>query len=162
MELDTEKLQKRMRQLKEGLRRSGMKLTHQRLEIFREVAKSGDHPDAETIYSGVRERVPTVLLDTVYRTLWMLLDHGLVTTLGASRERVRFDANIRSHHHFVCMKCVMTQDFYSEEFDRLKAPNSVKALGSLEKTQVEIRGVCLHCLKKANQKPCASRKKEER
>ena len=162
MELDTKELQKRMRHLKEGLRRSGMKLTHQRLEIFREVAKSGDHPDAEAIYNGVRARVPTVSLDTVYRTLWMLLDLGLVTTIGASRERVRFDANIRPQHHFVCIKCGKTQDFYSEEFDRLSAPTSVKALGSVEKTQVELRGVCLQCSKKTNPKHCASRKKGER
>jgi len=162
MDIDAKELEKRMRRLKEGLRRSGMKSTHQRLEIFREVAKSGDHPDAETIYNGVRERVPTISLDTVYRTLWLLSDLGLLTTLGASRERVRFDANLRPHHHFVCMRCGMTQDFYSEKFDRLTAPNSIKSLGSVEKTQVEIRGVCLQCSKKTNPKHCASRKKEER
>ena len=150
MELDTKELQKRMRSLKEGLTRSGMKLTHQRLEIFREVAKSGLHPDAEAIYNGVRERVPTISLDTVYRTLWLLLDLGLVTTLGASRERVRFDANLRAHHHFVCIRCGMTEDFYSEKFDRLRAPSSVKAIGSVEKTQVELRGVCLQCSKQTN------------
>jgi len=162
MDIDAKELEKRMRRLKEGLRRAGMKSTHQRLEIFREVAKSGDHPDAETIYNGVRERVPTISLDTVYRTLWLLSDLGLLTTLGASRERVRFDANLRPHHHFVCMRCGMTQDFYSEKFDRLTAPNSIKSLGSVEKTQVEIRGVCLQCSKKTNPKHCASRKKEER
>jgi len=162
MDIDAKELEKRMRRLKEGLRRSGMKSTHQRLEIFREVAKSGDHPDAETIYNGVRERVPTISLDTVYRTLWLLPDLGLLTTLGASRERVRFDANLRPHHHFVCMRCGMTQDFYIEKFDRLTAPNSIKSLGSVEKTQVEIRGVCLQCSKKTNPKHCASRKKEER
>ena len=145
MEIASKELQERMSHLKEGLKRSGMKLTHQRLEIFREVAKSGDHPDAETIYNGVQERVPTISLDTVYRTLWLLLDLRLVTTLGASRERVRFDANLRPHHHFVCMKCGMTQDFYSEKFDRLRTPNSVRALGSVETTQVELRGVCLQC-----------------
>jgi Fur family peroxide stress response transcriptional regulator len=148
MNLGPEELEKRMRALKEGLRRSGMKLTHQRLEIFREVAGSGLHPDAETIYNGVRERVPTISLDTVYRTLWLLLDLGLVTTLGASRERVRFDGNIRPHHHFVCMRCGMTEDFYNEEFDRLRAPDSVNALGNVEKTQVGLKGVCLQCSKK--------------
>jgi len=162
MDIDAKELEKRMRRLKEGLRRAGMKSTHQRLEIFREVAKSGDHPDAETIYNGVRERVPTISLDTVYRTLWLLSDLGLLTTLGASRERVRFDANLRPHHHFTCMRCGMTQDFYSEKFDRLTAPNSIKSLGSVEKTQVEIRGVCLQCSKKTNPKHCTSRKKEER
>jgi len=62
-------LQLRMNHFKEGLRRCGVKLTHQRMDIFHEVAKSSDHPDIETIYKSVRERVPTVSLDTVYPTL---------------------------------------------------------------------------------------------
>jgi Fur family peroxide stress response transcriptional regulator len=148
MKLDPGELQQRMNHFKEGLRRSGVKLTHQRLEIFHEVAKSSDHPDVETIYKGVRKRVPTVSLDTVYRTLWLLLDLGLITTLGTPRERVRFDANVKSHHHFVCSRCGMTRDFFSDEFDKLKIPDSVKALGSAEKTQVEIKGLCLRCSKK--------------
>jgi Fur family peroxide stress response transcriptional regulator len=44
----------------------------------------------------------------------------------------------------------MTRDFYSKEFDRLKAPEAAKALGSVEKTQVEIRGLCVRCSKKGN------------
>jgi len=162
MELGPEALQKRMNDLKDGLRRSGVKLTHQRLEIFHEVAKSGDHPDAETVFNGVRERVPTISLDTVYRTLWLLLDLGLVTTLGSPRERVRFDANTSPHHHFVCRKCGMAHDFCSEEFDQLKIPDTVRTLGSVEKAQVEVRGVCLRCSKEINPRDCASRKKENK
>jgi Fur family transcriptional regulator, peroxide stress response regulator len=64
-------------------RNSGVRLTDQRLEIFREVAASLDHPDAEAVFRAVQPRVPTVSLDTVYRTLWLLTDLGIVTTLGA-------------------------------------------------------------------------------
>jgi Fur family peroxide stress response transcriptional regulator len=150
MKFEPESLQKQMNHFKNRLRRSGVKLTHQRLEIFHEVAKSGDHPDAETIFKGVRKRVPTVSLDTVYRTLWLLLDSGLLNTLGPPRERMRFDANMSSHHHFVCTKCGMTRDLYSEEFEQLKIPDEVKTLGSVEKTQVQVTGVCWRCSKKAN------------
>jgi Fur family peroxide stress response transcriptional regulator len=138
-------VEKRVHRLEEGLKRSGVRITHQRLEILRELAESGEHPDAETIYRGVRKRIPPLSLDTVYRTLWLLLDQGLISTLGASRERARFDANIKPHHHFVCSKCGMTRDFYSEEFDQLEVPDSVKEFGSAEKTQVEIRGICVNC-----------------
>jgi len=162
MKLEPEALQKRMNHFKDGLRRSGVKLTHQRLEIFHEVAKSGGHPDAETIFKGVRERVPTVSLDTVYRTLWLLLDLGLLTTLGPPRGSVRFDANMSAHHHFICMKCGMTCDFYCEEFDQLKIPDAVKTLGGVEKTQVQVSGVCLRCSKKSNSRHCAWRKKEDK
>ena len=79
-------LQQRLGYLREGLKRSGVKLTHQRLEILAELARSVDHPDAETIFRGVRERVAPISLDTVYRTLWLLHDLGLVTVLGQPHE----------------------------------------------------------------------------
>lgn len=141
-------IKQRMSQFTEGLRQSGIKVTHQRLEIFRELAKANDHPDAERIFKNVRRRVPTVSLDTVYRTLWLLLDLGLITTLGPARERVRFDANTKTHHHFVCLKCNKTFDVYSDEFDMLKVPDSIKALGCVERTHVEIRGICKECSRK--------------
>ena len=97
MDVTSAELAQRMDCFKEGLKRSGIRLTHQRLEIFHELAKSSDHPDVETIYRGVRERVPTVSLDTVYRTLWLLLDLGMITSLGQPKEKARFDANMRSH-----------------------------------------------------------------
>ena len=148
MKPNQEELNQRMERFEEGIRRAGAKLTHQRLEIFLEVAKSIDHPDVEKIYRGVRERIPTISLDTVYRTLWLLLDLGFITTLGPPRERVRFDANMKPHHHFVCSRCGKTRDFYSGALDQLKIPASVEALGRVETTQVEVRGICLRCSKK--------------
>jgi Fur family peroxide stress response transcriptional regulator len=136
-----------MSHVEEVLRKSGLKMTHQRLEILREVFQTDNHPDAETIYRGVRERVPTVSLDTVYRTLWLLLDMGLINSLGPSRERVRFDANTQSHHHFVCRQCGTICDFCSTELDGLQIPEAVSDLGQGEKIHVEVRGLCRDCLK---------------
>lgn len=126
-------------------RDEGIKLTHQRMEIFREVAQAGDHPDADQIFQRVRGRIPTVSLDTVYRTLWLLHDLGLVVTLGSSRERTRFDANLESHHHFVCGKCGLTRDFYSKDLDNIIVPDSVGSFGEIETTHVEVRGICREC-----------------
>jgi len=139
----------RMARFEQVCRDAGVRLTHQRLEIFREVAQARDHPDAETVYRRVRERMPTVSLDTVYRTLWLLNDHGLITTLGLSRERTRFDANLTRHHHFVCVRCGSTRDFHSEELDNLELPSSARAFGRIETTLVEARGVCRQCAGKA-------------
>ena len=153
MSVSSEELNQRMDQFKDGLRRAGVKVTHQRLEVFREVAQSKEHPDAETIYEGVRKRVPTMSLDTVYRTLWLLCDLGLVATLSASRERARFDANMNSHHHFVCSRCGATYDFRNAEFDALSIPASVLRLGRVERAQVEVRGVCRECMSQADGEP---------
>ena len=145
MAISKKELNTRIDKFKEALRNSGIKLTHQRLEIFREVAKVTDHPDAESILQRLRKRLPTVSLDAVYRTLWLANDLGLITTLGPSRERTRFDANLKCHHHFVCTKCGQTSDFYSDEFANLKMPDSLKAIGNPEMTQVVVKGVCLKC-----------------
>ena len=134
-----------MSRLKDGLKRSGLKLTHQRLEIFREVAKTGIHPDAETIFKGVRERVSTISLDTVYRTLWLLLDLGLVNSLGPSRERVRFDANLKPHHHFVCERCGLIRDFNSQHLESMEFPQEAEAFGEPVSLHFEVKGVCTKC-----------------
>lgn len=150
-----DELQRRLRGLKEGLKNAGVKLTHQRQEICREIAGASDHPDAETVYTGVRDRVPTISLDTVYRTLWTLLNLGLIDTLGIPHERMRFDGNTAPHHHFVCTRCGRARDFYSEDFDRLQVPDDVKTYGIVQKTHVEVRGICLQCSKTTDPQHCA-------
>ena len=150
MEHKPAELQQQLHRLEEGLRQAGVKLTHQRLEICHEIAGAGNHPDAEAVYTGVRERVPTISLDTVYRTLWLLLDLGLINTLGTPRERMRFDGNNTPHHHFICTECGEARDFYSEDLDHLRVPDSVRDFGTVEKTQVEVKGICLQCSRKSN------------
>ncbi|MCB1217885.1 transcriptional repressor [bacterium] len=141
-----EMLQQRLR---DACLKAGIRLTHQRLEVYREVASTTEHPDAESIHRSVRRRIPTISLDTVYRTLWLLQDLGLVKTLGASRERVRFDANVRPHHHFVCLACGRVEDFFDESLDSVRLPYSVGELGTVEQTHIEARGYCHSCSKQA-------------
>ena len=122
-----------------------MKLTHQRTEIFREVAGSEEHPDAETVYQRVRKRVTGISRDTVYRTLATLEDEDLVHKAEVLCGPARFDANLDQHHHFVCTVCGAVKDFRSEVLDDLPFPNSVKAMGSIQSAQVHVRGVCRKC-----------------
>lgn len=127
------------------VRDAGVKLTHQRLEIFRELAGNESHPDAEAVFLAVRERVPTVSLDTVYRTLWLLHELGLITTLGPRRDGIRFDTNLERHHHFVCVRCGLVRDFRSEALNALPIPDEVSARGTVTDVRVEVRGVCASC-----------------
>jgi Fur family peroxide stress response transcriptional regulator len=145
MEPSKEEIQLRMDRFETALHTSGIKLTHQRIEIFREVARTGDHPDAKTIFERVKKRMPTISLDTVYRTLIMLIDMGLITTFNSSRGKVRFDANVDLHHHFVCTKCGMVSDFYSEEFNDLEVPRQVSEVGDVATAHVQFRGLCSRC-----------------
>ncbi|MGD9950775.1 MAG: Fur family transcriptional regulator [Desulfobulbus sp.] len=147
MEIEKLEVEKRMALFETICRKEGVKLTHQRMEIYREVACTGDHPGAEEVYQRVKERLPTVSLDTVYRTLWLLNDLGLVTTLRSNRESTRFDANLSRHHHFICEQCGFTQDFYSTELDNFALPDSVvNSLGNMETIHFEVRGICRNCI----------------
>ena len=136
---------RRLQHIKEVCRRAGLKFTHQRMVIFDTVARATDHPNAEAVYAAVREQIPTVSLDTVYRTLALLVEFGLIEKLCATQETMRFDGNMAPHHHFICTRCGATHDFYSEPFDTLVLPDDVQALGRVQKVQVEVRGVCRRC-----------------
>ncbi|NQT62468.1 MAG: transcriptional repressor [Candidatus Marinimicrobia bacterium] len=147
IKIDPDRVEVRLDYLKTVCRQANMRVTHQRLEIFREVAMTGDHPNAEQVFKGVRQRLSTISLDTVYRTLWMLVDLGLITTMAPGRRRARFDANLDQHHHFVCNQCGLTRDFYSSEYDQLTPPEMINTYGYAQKTQVEVLGLCYECSK---------------
>jgi Fur family peroxide stress response transcriptional regulator len=129
-------------------RRRGLKLTHQRTEVFRELSATDEHPDAETLYRRVRRRIPAISRDTVYRTLATLEEQGLIRRAETYTGAARFDANTEQHHHFVCVRCGRVSDFYSDALDRLRVPRSVAALGTVESAHVQVRGICRACRKR--------------
>jgi Fur family peroxide stress response transcriptional regulator len=143
--VESQEVERRLERFKSVARGAGVKLTHQRLEIFRAVASSVEHPSAEVVYKAVRRTMPTVSLDTVYRTLWLLTDLGLLTTLGPRQGSVRFDANPEHHHHYLCVRCGVVRDFESTDLDALRIPDSVSRFGQVASARVEVRGVCARC-----------------
>ena len=140
-------IERRMRRFREICQDSGLKLTHQRMEVFRELAGTEDHPDAETIYRSVSRRVPAISRDTVYRTLATLEEKGLVQKAEILANRGRYDANMDRHHHFVCTECGRVRDFYSDALDELPIPQSVTTLGRVESAHVQLRGICSNCMR---------------
>ena len=153
MKIGAKELEKRVKAFSEVSRRHGDKVTHQRMEIYRELAKTPEHPDAETIYRRVRKRIPSISLDTVYRTLRLLEDEGLISRVGSISERTRFDANTDRHHHFVCTECGFIGDVYNEEWNTLKSPKDVTLMGKVDSIHVELRGLCNTCRRKKLNNP---------
>ena len=145
MKIETKELERRMRGFSEVCRSSGVKATHQRTEIYRELARTKEHPDAETIYARVRKRIPAISLDTVYRTLRLLEEKRIISRVGSLGERTRFDANTDRHHHFICKQCGYIGDFYNEELNDVPIPNDVEAMGTVISVHVELRGICKTC-----------------
>jgi Fur family transcriptional regulator, peroxide stress response regulator len=138
-----------MKDLKSAAKAAGLKLTSQRLAIYKEVISRRDHPDAEAVFSSLKPGMPSISLDTVYRTLWTLADLGLIGTLGPRRESRRFDGNLEPHHHFICLRCGATVDFRSPELGSLRLPAALSSLGEIVGAQVEVKGYCARCVKEA-------------
>lgn len=143
--LDSTKIERRVAEFVDACRRQGVKATHQRIEILRELVATQEHPDAETICARVRQRIPTISLDTVYRTLRMLEDKRVIARVGSMWDRTRFDANTDRHHHFICCECGTISDFYSDALDRFPVPHKVAEMGSVDWVYVELRGRCRKC-----------------
>lgn len=144
-----EQVEKCVAECLEIFRQQGVKATHQRIEIIRELAGSEEHPDAEMILARVRQKIPVISVDTIYRTLRLLEERGVITRVGSMRDRARFDANTDRHHHFVCTECGMIGDFYSAAIDRYPVPREVSEMGSVEGVYVELRGKCRKCRQEA-------------
>jgi Fur family transcriptional regulator, peroxide stress response regulator len=145
MKVDLSEINRRVEHFKSKAHQAGVKLTHQRLEIFREIASHLDHPDAETIHQALQHRIPGVSLDTVYRTLWILYDLNLIATYGQLRETVHFDPNPEPHHHYICVRCGIIRDLTTPEFDDFQLPPSASAYGSVLAFRVELSGLCEGC-----------------
>lgn len=139
------KVARRVADFVEVCRRHGVKATHQRTEILRELAGTEEHPDAVTIYARVRQRIPAISVDTVYRTLKLLEDKGVIARVGSLHDRTRFDANTDRHHHFICTQCGRVSDFYSDVRDRFPVLREVAETGRVDGVYVELRGRCRKC-----------------
>jgi len=148
MTVSKAEIDRRVRVFVQTCRQRGMKVTHQRMEIFHELAASVAHPDAEAVFQAVNKRVSSISRDTVYRTLSTLEAEGLVRKVEPLFESARYDANLDRHHHFICTVCGLVSDFYSDALDSLPIPKSVEALGLIESAQVEVRGVCSACTRR--------------
>lgn len=145
MPISPAEVARRVEQLTDALRTSGLRVTHQRLEVVREIAATDEHPDVETIYRGVKLRVPTISLDTVYRTLGTLAEAGLITRVTATAGPARFDANTAQHHHFVCTRCGLIRDVVDPRLDEIRAPAQTDEFGRVESADVHLRGICRSC-----------------
>ncbi len=83
------------------LRQHGIQPTPQRLAVAKVVLGRDRHPSAEEVWAKVRRRCPTVSRATVYNTLNLFVDKGLLTMQVLREGTAVFDAEVRPHHHFI-------------------------------------------------------------
>ncbi|MCX7621176.1 MAG: transcriptional repressor [Acidimicrobiales bacterium] len=131
-------------ELTELFRSRGLKITPQRVSIFRALYDNDTHPTAEAVYAKVLEEMPTISLRTVYQTLNDLAAMGEITQLDLGTGSARFDPNLSPHHHLVCESCGQVRDVYGE-FDGVKIPKNKLAGFQVSSTEIVFRGLCPDC-----------------
>jgi Fur family peroxide stress response transcriptional regulator len=127
-------------------RQAGLRLTHQRLEIYRVLVSSTHHPSAEALHRRLRRRNPRISLDTVYRTLAALAAHGLISRVETVESQGRFEAPTTRHHHLICRECKEIVDFQWKGVDEATLPARIRAWGRVDHRTVVVHGVCRTCL----------------
>jgi Fe2+ or Zn2+ uptake regulation protein len=87
--------------LPEVLRSHGIQPSAQRLAVAAYVLDTEAHPSAEQVWGRVRERFPMISRATVYNTLNLFVEKGLLRQLALSEGKVVFDPKVEPHHHFI-------------------------------------------------------------
>jgi Fur family ferric uptake transcriptional regulator len=128
------------------LSESGYRLTPQRLMIVSAIENSDAHISAEEIYAQVVAKYPHVNISTVYRTLELLKQLGLVTETDFGEGRVRYHpAGKGHHHHLVCTECGAVIDLDESLLASLESMLLREYKFSADLRHLAIFGHCAKC-----------------
>jgi Fur family peroxide stress response transcriptional regulator len=126
-------------------RERGVRVTAQRLAVYRALAESTAHPSAESIYEKLKAGGFSLSPATVYRILEFLEHEGLVRRVSTTEGAGRFDANLKRHLHLACRICGSMMDYEQELPPELKLPESGTGGFMPEAFDIRIIGLCQQC-----------------
>jgi Fur family peroxide stress response transcriptional regulator len=126
-------------------RQAGLKVTPQRITIYRELLKTDAHPSAEMLYEKVKVIFPSISLDTVNRTLLTLNEIGAAVMVEGSGDAKRFEGRLNEHQHFKCVKCKRIIDFHHKPFDNIRLPAEISKKFTVLRKSVYLEGICDLC-----------------
>jgi len=130
------------------LREKGFKVTPQRLAIYNMLAGTKSHPNAEMIFNALQSMYPTMSLATVYKTMEILKEIGLVQILNAGEDSFRYDADTSNHPHVRCIECGQVEDVDNIDstvfIDQVSQGTKYQLLGQ----QFYFYGICPDCQSK--------------
>ena len=100
----------------------GMRMTEQRRVIARVLARSADHPDVEELYRRCAEVDDRISISTVYRTVKLFEDAGIIERHDFREGRARYEQIPDTHHdHLINLRTGAVVEFQSDEIERLQA-----------------------------------------
>lgn len=125
------------------LKENGIKPSLQRLKVYEYLANHKNHPNVDTIYQELVKEIPTLSKTTVYNTLNLFIEKGIVRIVTIEDNEVKYDADISLHGHFKCVSCGEIYDFdISIPQDKEESLNGFK----VDEKHVYYKGKCKKCL----------------
>ncbi|GAA0674742.1 MULTISPECIES: Fur family transcriptional regulator [Clostridium] len=122
-----------------------LKLTPQRIAVYKYLQSTKEHPSAETIYKALQEDYPTMSLATVYKALKTLVEVNLVQELNVGEGNFRYDGNVGKHPHIQCVKCGRVDDIEGICFDKLNKEAADHIDYDILSNKVYFYGICPSC-----------------
>ncbi len=138
----------RLRQFREFIRSSGLKSTRQRDEIAGWFFASKGHLSADEIYRQVKRTNTSIGFSTVYRTMKLLCEAGLVHERHFGDGEALYE-NVSSHHdHCICTDCGKIIEFENEKIEELQEAVARRFDFELRSHRMELYGYCSDCRSK--------------
>jgi Fur family ferric uptake transcriptional regulator len=135
--------------IKDSLRQRGVRLTRQRQILLELIDKSGQHLDAERLYLLAKERDSKLNRVTVYRTLKMLKEGGLVDELDLMHiggDQHFYETRMKQEHaHIICLRCGKVEEFFGEPLQKLRRQVESHFGFQIVLARTEVGGYCSHC-----------------
>lgn len=134
------------KQFKDFVKRKGLKFTSQRESILEEILNVKGHFEIEDMVKRIKEKSIPVSRATVYRTLNILKEMGLVNEVIKYKNKTIYEISLKQHHdHLICTKCGSIIEFSEEEIEKLQ-DKICKEYGFKPEThRLEIFGICKNC-----------------
>jgi Fur family ferric uptake transcriptional regulator len=135
--------------MKDSLKQRGVRLTRQRQILLEVIDQSVAHLDAEHLYELAKARDPHINRVTVYRTLKMLKEGGLVDELDLMHhegDQHYYETRLKQEHaHVICLRCGKVEEFYGEPLQKLRRQIEAHFGFQILIARTEIGGYCSHC-----------------
>jgi len=130
-------------------REKGIVFSTQRELVLRAVLSAGKHFDAEQLHRRLAATRRRVGLATVYRTLQLLRDHGLVAESQFGERRHRYEQAEGGHHdHLVCLDCGQVLEFEEPAIEQLQQRVARKNSFTVLSHRLVLYGYCLACARR--------------
>jgi Fur family ferric uptake transcriptional regulator len=131
------------------LKQRGIRLTRQRQLLLELIDQSGAHLDAENLYHLARKSDPKLNRVTVYRTLKMLKEGGLVDELDLMHyggDQHYYETRTKQEHaHVICLRCGKVEEFFGDPLSRLRRQVEAHFGFQILIARTEVGGYCSHC-----------------